>query len=388
MVKLDISIDFCAFMLLIYLLEFGYGDVIEVPPLNINQQDLLKYLSLGDIKIDFPALYVFGDSFVDNGNNKVILGNEDAIGGGYLPFGIDFDGKPTGRVTNGRIGVDFIATVGGLPYPPPIMGMSKIDRKTIRTGVNYASGSSGLLPQNGHVLHKNVINFFQQVDLFENSTMKDLKGTFGSPKRLKKYLSKSLFFIHHASNDLGVTFEVEMKKKYSIDKYAKLLIEELSKQLQRLYTLGARKFFVSNVSPLGCSPYIINTIIHNGPCVEEINKRISLYNDLLLGMLEKLQSSLSGSKFVHGDIYKVFQDVFESPESYGFKDVNTSCCIDKNGTRIQVCAPNIDPCEDRKTRVFFDPFHPSEAMHFLWARRFLKDSSICSPINLIQLMQA
>lgn len=72
----------------------------------------------------------------------------------------------------------------------------------------------------------------------------------------------------------------------------------------------------------------------------------------------------------------------------GFKDVNTSCCIDKNGSRTQVCAPNIAPCEDRKTRVFFDPFHPSEAMHFLWARRFLKDSSVCSPINLIQLMQA
>ncbi|MBA0799410.1 hypothetical protein Gohar_009931 [Gossypium harknessii] len=230
----------------------------------------MKHLSLIDIKIDLPAIYVFSDSFVDNGNNKAILGNKDAIGGGYLPFGIDFDGKPTGRVTNGRIGVDFIATVAGLPYPPPIMGMSKIDRKRIQIGVNYASGSSGLLPQNGLFLHKNVINFFQQVDLFENTTMEDLKS----------------------------------------------------------------------------------------------------------------------SKFVLGDIYKVFQDVFEMPESYGFKDVNTSCCIDNNGTKIQVCALNIAPCKDRKTRVFFDPFHPSETMHFLWARRFLKDSSVCSPINLIQLMQA
>ncbi|MBA0857431.1 hypothetical protein Goshw_012392 [Gossypium schwendimanii] len=208
------------------------------------------------------------------------------------------------------------------------MGMSKKDRKTISTGVNYASGSSGLLPQNGHVLHKNVINFFQQVDLFENSTMKDLKGTFDSPKRLKKYLSKSLFFIHHASNDLGVTFEIEMKKKYSIDTYVKLLIKELSKQLQALNSFMEifTKFFKM--------------------CLNHLNLMVR------------------------------------------FKDVNSSCCIDKNGTRIQVCAPNIDPCEDRKTRVFFDPFHPSEAMHFLWARRFLKDSSICSPINLIQLMQA
>lgn len=108
MVKLDPSISLWGFFSLIHLLEFGYGDVIAVPPLNINQKDLMKHLSLVDMEIDLPAIYVFGDSFVDNGNNKAILGNKDAIGGGYLPFGIDFDGKPTGRFTNGRTGVDFI----------------------------------------------------------------------------------------------------------------------------------------------------------------------------------------------------------------------------------------------------------------------------------------
>ncbi|KAB2011165.1 hypothetical protein ES319_D09G002200v1 [Gossypium barbadense] len=257
MVKLHIWV----FIILIYLLDFGYGDAIEVPPLNINQKELMKHLSLVDIKIALPVIYVFSDSFFDNGNNKTILGNKDASGGGCFPFGIDFDGKPTGRVTNGRIGVDFIATVAGLPYPPPIMGI--------------------------------------------------------------------------------------------------------------LYTLGARKFFVSNVSPLGCSPFNINTKNHSGPCVEEIKNCASVYNDLLVGLLAKLQSTLH-----------------VKPRSYGFKDVNTSCCIDNNGTRIQVCAPNIAPYKDRKNHVFFDPFHPSETMHFFWARRFLKDSSVCSPINLIQLMQA
>ncbi|MBA0730868.1 hypothetical protein Golax_025535 [Gossypium laxum] len=135
MVKLHLWV----FIILIYLLDFGYCNVIEVPPLNINQKDLMKHLSLVDIKIALLVIYVFSDSFVDNGNNKAILGNKDATGGGCLPFGIDFDGKPTSRVTNGRIGVDFIATVAGLPYPPPIIGMSKIDRKTIQTTVNYAS---------------------------------------------------------------------------------------------------------------------------------------------------------------------------------------------------------------------------------------------------------
>ncbi|MBA0649648.1 hypothetical protein Goklo_017191 [Gossypium klotzschianum] len=62
--------------------------------------------------------------------------------------------------------------------------------------------------------------------------MEDLKSTFDILEGFTQYLSKSLFFIHHADNDLGLTFEAEMEKIYSIDKYAELLIEEFSKQLK------------------------------------------------------------------------------------------------------------------------------------------------------------
>ncbi|XVF78385.1 hypothetical protein PTKIN_Ptkin14bG0127600 [Pterospermum kingtungense] len=267
------------------------------------------------------------------------------------------------------------------------MGMSDIDSKITRTGVNYGSGSSGILPQNGRFLHMNVINLSQQVDLFKNRTIKHLKGSFNDTKNFKQYLAKSIFFIHIGGNDLHLTYETKMKK-YPIDKYAQLLIKKFSKQLQRLYKLGARKFLVCNVAALGCQPFNINTRNHTGPCAEEVNQRISEYNKLLPSLLTGLEFTLPDSKFIHGDIYKVFEDVIASPALYGFKDVSTSCCIDKYGARTGTCAPNVAPCEDRKTTAFFDAFHPSESMHFLWAKRFLKDSSICFPMTLIQLMQA
>ncbi|KAK6266249.1 hypothetical protein QUC31_017086 [Theobroma cacao] len=366
MAKLGCPISVCVFVFfhLLQLFSYGVGDVLEVPPFNINQQSLLQYLSLGDIKIDLPALYVFGDSYVDNGNNNFLPHSAVA---NYLPFGIDFDGKPTGRATNGRTVVDFVDDFINL----------------VKIAFNFNLDNMIL----SIIKKMNVLNFFQQVDLFENATLKDLKSSFSSKESFTKYLSKSVFFIHIASNDLGLTYETTTPK-YSPDKYAELLVEELSKQLQRLYKLGARKFLVNNVSPLGCQPFNINAKNHTTSCVEEVNEHISIYNKLLSNSLTKLQSTLSGSKFIVGDLYKIFQDVYASPASYGFKDVNTSCCFDSNGTRIQACAPNAAPCEDRKGRVFFDPFHPSESMHFLWARRLLKDSSVCSPINLIQLMQA
>lgn len=52
-----------------------------------------------------PAMYVFGDSLVDSGNNNYLPGKSNAI---FPPYGIDFgDGKPTGRWTNGRTVVDY-----------------------------------------------------------------------------------------------------------------------------------------------------------------------------------------------------------------------------------------------------------------------------------------
>ena len=98
---------FLMFSLYLDLLLGSNGDVFGVPPLNVNQKDLLKLLELGDdIKFDVPALYVFGDSTIDSGNNNFLSSASKA---NYPPFGVDFaDGKPTGRFSNGRIEADFI----------------------------------------------------------------------------------------------------------------------------------------------------------------------------------------------------------------------------------------------------------------------------------------
>jgi len=52
-----------------------------------------------------PALYVFGDSTVDVGNNQYLPGNSAL----QLPYGIDFPhSRPTGRFSNGYNVADFV----------------------------------------------------------------------------------------------------------------------------------------------------------------------------------------------------------------------------------------------------------------------------------------
>lgn len=56
------------------------------------------------------CILVFGDSSVDSGNNNFIV---TTIKSNFLPYGKDFfNGRPTGRFSNGRLATDFIGKHG------------------------------------------------------------------------------------------------------------------------------------------------------------------------------------------------------------------------------------------------------------------------------------
>ncbi|KAL8161851.1 hypothetical protein V2J09_013340 [Rumex salicifolius] len=96
-----------------------------------------------------PALYVFGDSLLDSGNNNLLPTMAKAD---YYPYGVDFVEGVTGRFTNGRTTSDFVAEYLGLPYPPPIL---RLQTPNWYTGFNYASGSCGILENTGSHLVSN-----------------------------------------------------------------------------------------------------------------------------------------------------------------------------------------------------------------------------------------
>ncbi|KAG6544185.1 hypothetical protein Mapa_014385 [Marchantia paleacea] len=62
-----------------------------------------------------PAMFVFGDSLVDYGNNNYLHSLAKA---NYKPYGVDFPGHiPTGRYCNGRLVPDFISK-HSFPFQP------------------------------------------------------------------------------------------------------------------------------------------------------------------------------------------------------------------------------------------------------------------------------
>lgn len=132
------------------------------------------------------ALWVFGDSLVDNGNNNYLSSLAKA---NFYPYGIDSIRGPTGRFSNGKNVIDYLGTYHliifssslslslytptlklyyslilyisnikinylhaadllNVPSPPPFADPSTSGVRLIG-GVNYASAAAGILDESG-----------------------------------------------------------------------------------------------------------------------------------------------------------------------------------------------------------------------------------------------
>lgn len=72
--------------------------------------------------------------------------------------------------------------------------------------------------------------------------------------------------------------------------------------------------------------------------------------------------------------------------STGFSVIDRGCCgIGRNGGQI-TCLPFQTPCANREQYVFWDAFHPTEAVNIMFGRKALYgDQSVVYPMNIQQL---
>ncbi|CAA0820311.1 GDSL esterase/lipase 7 [Striga hermonthica] len=337
-----------------------------------------------------PAIYVLGDSLFDSGNNNLLptLAKAD-----YWPYGMNFNGgRPTGRFTNGRTVVDFIAEVLGLPYSPPYLSIRRVlsPGQLTLNGLNFASGSCGILPETGSDLGK-CLNFGEQVGLLERIVKEELPKHFTNSTELSNYLAKSIFVVSIGSNDYINNYldtrEYDTSKRYTPQAYAQLLVDKLFLHFQKLYRLGARKVIMFEIGPIGCIPSTTRRVKHNGTCVEEVNELAIMFNDDLAPMLRNLTSTLQGSTFVLGHAHWLGYDAVINPSNYGLNDSSTPCCVTwLNGT--SGCIPELGAlaCRDPERHYFWDGYHLTETMYRTIATYCFNGSSVCIPKNIQQLI--
>ncbi|XP_057839101.2 GDSL esterase/lipase At5g55050 isoform X2 [Cryptomeria japonica] len=325
-----------------------------------------------------PALFIFGDSLVDVGNNNHI--RLSLIKANFPHNGVDYpDGKATGRFNNAQ-------KLGFAGSPPAYLfleGRGNIS-SSILNGVNFASGGAGILDENsGGSLSMN-----KQVEYYA-TVHGNLVAQLGSAEA-QKLVAKSLFMVVIGSNDMFSYFESnsKLKAKYTPQQYIDLLISTFKVQLQRIYNLGARRIVSVGVGAVGCCPSQRSKMNKTGDCVEEENNLARSFNTALKSLLaSQLTPNLQGFRYALCNTYGVASKYFQNPSVYGFKDVMNACCgAGKLNARI-ACLPVVKYCSNRREYLFWDLYHPTQIVAQMLVDTFYEGSADhVSPINVKQLV--
>ncbi|KAG0560376.1 hypothetical protein KC19_10G176300 [Ceratodon purpureus] len=311
-----------------------------------------------------PALFIFGDSLADPGNNNHLVSLAKA---NHPPYGRQFDTqKATGRFSNGRTALDFLAAELGLPLVPPFMDPETKGSKLLQ-GVNYASAGSGILNSTG-MFFGEIITTWKQLEYFRDKTQPEVNRLLGK-KNGSDFFRKSLYYIISGSNDFvnGYYFVIPTSPPgISITDFTQLLVNTTSQQLKTLYELGARKVGVAGLAPLGCCPSQITKYnLTSGGCVEFLNDVSKQYNTALKKMLSELRAELKDLHLVYSNLYDPLLEAINNPAKFGFNSTHDACCgVGKLHGKF-ICMPYSRPCDDPQDHIFFDYYHPTDTMYNL-----------------------
>uniref|UniRef100_A0A8R7PIS6 GDSL esterase/lipase n=1 Tax=Triticum urartu TaxID=4572 RepID=A0A8R7PIS6_TRIUA len=260
-------------------------------------------------------MFVFGDSTVDVGNNNKLPGCKLECRANYPQYGVDYPSSraPTGRFSNGKNLADFIATFLGFEESPP--AYHSLPAKGIvpqmKSGVNFASGGSGLQENTGQLpCGRPVYSMTDQLEKFTSAVQ--MMGEDSDD-----LISRSLFFISVGSNDLfEYAFPWPTPSNRNDTAFLGCLVDHYRTYLQELYAVGARKFSIVSPSLVGCCPsQRAVALTHDNDtdqfnCFGAANKLSRQLYPLIDSMLQGLNADLDGMNYSLSDSVKMAEMVF------------------------------------------------------------------------------
>lgn len=308
------------------------------------------------------ALFIFGDSFLDAGNNNYI--NTTTFDqANFLPYGETYFNFPTGRFSDGRLISDFIAEYVNIPLVPPFL---QPDNNKYYNGVNFASGGAGALVE---TFQGSVIPFKTQAINFKKVTTW-LRHKLGSSDS-KTLLSNAVYMFSIGSNDYLSPFltNSDVLKHYSHTEYVAMVIGNFTSTIKEIHKRGAKKFVILNLPPLGCLPG--TRIIQSqgkGSCLEELSSLASIHNQALYEVLLELQKQLRGFKFSLYDFNSDLSHMINHPLKYGFKEGKSACCGSGPFRGEYSCGgkrgeKHFELCDKPNESVFWDSYHLTESAY-------------------------
>uniref|UniRef100_A0A0D9ZUJ1 Uncharacterized protein n=1 Tax=Oryza glumipatula TaxID=40148 RepID=A0A0D9ZUJ1_9ORYZ len=242
------------------------------------------------------VVFNFGDSNSDTGGVAAVMGIHIAA-----PEGRAYFHHPTGRLSDGRVILDFIY---------------------YSNGVNFAMAGStvshGVSPYSLNVQVDQFVYFkHRSLELFERGQ----KGPVS-----KEGFENALYMMDIGHNDVAGVMHTPSD---NWDKKFSKIVSEIKDAIRILYDNGARKFWIHGTGALGCLPALV--VQEKGEhdahgCLANYNKAARQFNKKLSHLCDEMRLHLKNATIVYTDMFAIKYDFVANHTKYGIKWPLMVCC--------------------------------------------------------------
>ncbi|GAU17305.1 hypothetical protein TSUD_110210 [Trifolium subterraneum] len=310
--------------------------------------------------LSYEAIFNFGDSISDTGNAEAVYPplNKNS------PYGSTYFKHPSGRMSNGRLIIDFI------------------DHGDIKKGVNFAfAGASALdmeyFIRTGVKPPPSNMSLSVQLDWF-----KKLKPSLcKSKEECDIYFKQSLFIVGEIGGN-DVFSHIKLKTVGELREIVHLIVESITKTANALVEEGAVELVVPGNFPLGCNAAVLGIV--NSTKKEDYDEHGCLiaYNTFTEYFIEQLKISIETlrqqhpqAKIIYFDYYNDAKRLYQDPQQYGFTsykvEIMKACCGGSGPYHVdeKFCGgPGTTVCFDPSKLINWDGNHLTEAAYMLIAK--------------------
>ncbi|XP_075496518.1 GDSL esterase/lipase At1g28580-like isoform X1 [Primulina tabacum] len=353
----------------------------------------------------FESIISFGDSLADTGN-LLRLSQSSVVKPrcSRIPYGETFFHRPTGRYSDGRLVVDFLAESFGLPLLQPSVGgeNSNLSGQSFEKGVNFAVAGATALDHE-YLEARGIYNPLTNASL--GVQMDWLKRFLGTRQDGKRYVQKSLILLGEiGGNDYNHALTLGMNLEV-LQSLVPTVVEYIGSTLVELIKLGAETMLVPGNFPIGCAPVHLTQFKSDDEtdyydpqtgCINWLNEFSRYHNGLLEKELNRIRELHPRISIIYADYYNAAMQFFISPNEFGFGkgSVLSACCggggLYNYNVSVLCSFPSATCCEDPSLYVSWDGVHLTEAAYRFLAQGLLEGnytvpqlSTICSPSSRI-----
>ncbi|XP_010277742.1 PREDICTED: GDSL esterase/lipase At1g28610-like [Nelumbo nucifera] len=346
----------------------------------------LALASTNQVLSCYTSIFSFGDSLADTGNLLILQAQEHKPYSriSRVPYGETYFHRPTGRSSNGRLVIDFIAQSLGLPFIPPFL--QRNNSQPVQQGLNFAVVGATAL-DDSFLRERGIFNPDSNNSLgIQFQWFKQVLPSLCDPStNCRELLARSLVLAGEiGGNDFNHAF-FEGKSFHDIRPLVPLVINAVTSTVQMLIEQGAVTLLVPGNLPIGCSAaYLTQFQSPNKDdydpetgCLKWLNEFAQKFNDHLVKELDGMRELYPHATIIYADYYNAAMRIYRSPSQYGFTNGALTACCGGGGPynydRTAMCGDaGSRTCEDPSSYVSWDGIHLTEAAYRLIAEGLIR----------------